>query len=203
MLPALAAMFAMNFIGGIAGSGRANVAAIQQTTQAEAQAEDAWLGNAADNKVIAQANLQNTIRTAYRTGILNIQRGQAKKKTAELGINLGKQRLAALGQLTANAAAAGSIGSSVDAVASDALMQAEQADASIVEDSRITQTNLDTQLADILQAGQDALRDPARVNVRKAGNPSQIGTKEVLMNSLISTGTAYASAQMTLGLGKG
>jgi hypothetical protein len=195
------AKIGMDFLAGSIAAGKQEIAGINQNTLQQQQNQVAWEDNAAANKTIADTNLQNQIRTGYRTGILNVQRGQAAKAAAQSGVNLGKQRLQALGAVNANAAAAGSIGSSVDAVALDIEMQAEQADAGLVEDQRITQSNFDSGMHDIIQAGEDALRSPQHANVRTPAEVEHVGAGDILMNSLIGTAGQYATQVMSLGLG--
>jgi len=202
MWAALAGKAGMDTLGSMLSSGMAHVQAINQATQQEQNNEDAWLANSADNKAIAEANLQNSIRTAYRAGILNMQRGQSKKRQAELGIGLGRSRMGALAAQNANAAAAGSIGASVDAVVSDIQMQAENADASLVEAARIEDQNEHLELTDLLKAGEDALRDPTKINIRKVVVPEKPSGRSALIAGLIGAGSAYASTYMSAGFGK-
>lgn len=202
MWQAMAAKAGMDALGSMLSSGMAHVQAIQQATAQEQNNEDAWIANSADNKAIAEANLQNSIRTAYRSGILNMQRGQSKKRQAELGIGLGRSKLQALSATTANSAATGSIGASVDAVLSDINMQAENADASLVESARVEDQNYHLELTDMLKAGEDALRDPTKINIRKVVVPEKTSGRQALVAGLLGAGSSYASAYMSSGFGK-
>lgn len=197
-----AAKAALDFMGGLMSAGKADVQATNEATMREAQNEDAWLNNTAENKALAEANVQNTIRTAYRVGILNLQQGQVRMRQAGLGIGLNKAKMKALSAENVNAAATGTIGSSVDAVVSDIEMQAENADASIVRDKHTQETNYTMQLMDVLQAGEDALRDPTKVRIRKVKAPERTRSGEVLLNSLIGTASSYASSYMSSGFGQ-
>lgn len=195
------AMAAMQFMSAKTAEGAAINARydqmLAQTEENTARLED----NTADNKAISEMNLQNQIRTGYRVGVLNVQRGQAAKAAAQSGINLGKSKLQALGAANANAAAAGSIGSSVDAVVLDIEMQAEQADASLVEDQRVQESNFDSSMRDILMAGQDALQSAKHINLRGVTRTRRTGDGELLAGALINTAGQYAGQYMTLGLG--
>jgi hypothetical protein len=198
----MAGMAAVSVVQGMGAARKQNIVNTNNATVAEQDAAARWTENAGANKTIAETNLQNQIRTGYRVGILNVQRGQAAKAAAQSGINLGKSKLQALGAANSNAAATGSIGSSVDAVVLDIEMQAEQADASLVEDQRIRESNFDTSMSDIIKAGEDALQSPQNISVRKVAAPGHIGMGEVLGNALVSTAGQYAQQNMSLGLGK-
>lgn len=189
-------------VGGMAAADAANANSRAARLAGLQDNKARWEENAATNKTIAETNLQNQIRTGYRIGILNVQRGQAKKAAAQSGINLGKSKLQALSAANANAAATGSIGSSVDAVVLDIEMQAEQADASIVEDQRIMQSNYDTSFADIIKAGEDALQSPEQISVRDVAAAREIGMGEVVLGAVANTAGQYAGQIMSLGLGK-
>lgn len=195
------AMLGSQIIGGTIAAGTANVNALNQNTTQLQDQQMQFADNSANNKTIAETNLHNQIRTSYRLGILNVQRGQAKKVAAQSGIDLGKRKLSALGAVNANSAAAGSIGSSVDAVVSDIEQQAEHASAAQTEDSRVTDMNFDQSFMDTINAGRDSLMSAQQVNTRSIGKAQQVGQAEVITNALVNTGAQYASSMMKLGLG--
>lgn len=177
------------------------IAGLNAATQ---QAEDgmlAWQQNTNNNKAIQETNLQNTIRTGLRLGMLNVQQGQARKQIAEAGYGLGKNKLKLLSAIAANSAAAGQIGASVDAVASDIEMRAEEAEADIVEDSRIQELNAANEFQDILMAGQDAMQDAQNISVRKPTKPTKTKWQHIVMAEVIDAASDYATQQITLGLG--
>lgn len=177
-------------------------AALGSTAELNA-ATDVWEDNAANNKAIAETNLQNSIRTGYKTGMINVARAQARKVAAAAGTQLGSDLLKVVGTDTANAAATGSIGSSVDAVAADAEMKAGRAKESLVEDARVTDANYDSELHAIPQAGDDAINSPQHLSMRDPKRPRYVGTGEALAGGLVEVGANYLSNYMQLGLGKG
>lgn len=202
MWQAMAAQAAAQIVGGLFGQGEKDVQNLNNATLQVQANEDAYIDNSATNKAIAEANLKNQIRTAFRVGMNNVARGQAKKAQAQQGINLGAAKAKAMSATTANAAAAGSIGSSVDSAAFDIMQQAEMADASIVEDGRIQQENFDTDLHDILQAGQDALQSAQTIRLRAVAQPQKSRSLEVWLGATANVASNYAAARMSLGAGK-
>ena len=94
---ALVASAALSIGTNILGAGKKNAAASEQYTaglQREAASLDA---NTAENRALADVNLQNTIRTGYKVGLLNVQRAQAKKAAMQAGVNLSRNALKAMG----------------------------------------------------------------------------------------------------------
>lgn len=174
----------------------------QQFITASQEEAAAWQQNVVDNKAITDANMLNTIRTGYRSGMLNLQRAQGRKVASDATLSLGRASLGLLGAETANTAAAGTIGASADAALSDIVMKTNEARARQAEDFIQGEENFDTQLHDILTEGEDALRHAAKVRVRQAQDAKYINDSEVLATSLISTAGSYISSNMSLGLGK-
>lgn len=154
------------------------------------------------NKAIAEANLQNTIRTGYRAGILNVQRGQAQQQAVRAGYDVSAKSVEALGQSQANAAASGTTGASVDAVMDDIRRKTDAAQGQVDAAWEDTQLNFDNQLNDLIQQGIDSLQSAQRPDMQgptmqspgKAGLLAGLGTA-------VSFGTQYAVSNMQLGLG--
>ena len=186
---------------GLQASTAKNKAGLAGSTLGYTQEKLGWEENIAQNKAISEANLQSTIRTGYKVGLANLQIAQAKKLAIQNGTDLHKNVLKVMGAATANAAAAGTVGSSVDAIVSDLAMQ--EADAKAVQDSdyEIQTQNFDTQLHDILMSGQDALKSAATANVQRGTEFKTTGMLESVTGSLIQVGTQYIGAKMQLGLG--
>lgn len=197
-----AGSFAFKLVGNIISGNRAAAQQYQQYAQQMQQQKFAYDRNTADNKAIAEANLTNTIRTGFRVGILNVQRAQAKKKAIQDGFDVSVTRQQALGAANANAAAAGTIGSSVDAVANDIEQRVGQATNNIATNFEQTEVNFDTQLQDMLWSAQDALRSPEKIDMITPTMPSGFSWGEAIAGAAIDVGADYASAAMKLGLGK-
>lgn len=195
----LVASFGVSAATGLLGAGKANAAASENRTaglQREAVALDQ---SSAENRALSDVNLQNTIRTGYKVGLLNVQRAQAKKAAMQAGVNLSRNALKAMGSAQANAAASGTIGSSVDAITQDIQMRVDEAGAQMGADYAAQEENFDTQLHDILLSGQDAIRAPGAVNVATTAKANHVGVGEVLGAAAIQTAGSYFSAKMTLG----
>jgi hypothetical protein len=189
----------------VGGKANATAKKTSDTNAAIAQTEEngfMLLDNAAANKAIQETNLQNTIRTGYRTGIINVQRGQARRAAAQQGINLNKQVLSATSAAAANSAGAGSIGNSVDAVVSDIELQAKEAETEMVDANRTAQNNYDQETYDTITAGMDSLQSAATVSTRRVAEVRSISSSEIWGAAIIDGAAAYASSYMSLGLGK-
>lgn len=189
-----ALQFGQSLLSGISASTQA----YRQQANTAMQEEDALLQNTAENKAIAEANLQNVIRTGYRAGIQNIQRAQAKRRAQEQGFDLSATTSEVLGANSANAAAAGAVGPSVNAVVADVAVKTDQARADQDEDARVVQENFDIQMIDLIQAGQDAQRAVRKPNVRNV-RTSVPGYLENILVAGISTGITYGQSQIRAG----
>lgn len=198
MVWAQIAQAATKLVGGAQSARKANNAALQQEVVGLQDEQAAWAQNLADNEAIAEANLQNTIRTGYRNGILNIQRAQARKQAAEQGFSLGRNVKQVLSAQSANAAAAGTIGQSVDAVASDVAQKADEVEGQVIANALQGEANFDLQVHDLIQAGQDALQDTAKARVRATARANRVGFGEVLLNTALDTAGQYLSSKMSL-----
>lgn len=154
------------------------------------------------NNQIAEMNLQNTIRTGYRVGILNVQRGAAKAEAVKLGYDVTAKAQRILSTDAANAAASGGVGSSIDAVANDATKKSSEALLDVQDQYDDTNFNFDMQLNDMIQNGKDSLQTPYKIpKGPKYGNAlgAALGS---LASSAVSYGAQYAESNMSLGLGQ-
>lgn len=158
--------------------------------------------NQAKNQAIQEANLQNTIRTGYRVGILNVQRGQAKVAAVQQGRDIGIKARQALGQSQANAGASGSIGASIDAVVEDIERKQDEAQGNVDQNWENTQQNFDEQLNGIVQSGVDALQSARSIDY---SGPQTQDLFTAAVVGAAQSGAAfyqdYAISNMKLGLG--
>ncbi len=158
-----------------------------------------WEENIAQNKAIGEANLQNTIRSGYRMGLLNIQQAQARKDASTSQFTIGRRKQSLLGAASASAAASGTFGSSVDAITSDIAQKSDEALNNQGEAYETQVLNFDTQLHDLLMSGQDALQGPAKTNVQSGQAFEGTSIAESLVSSGLQLGGQYLSAKMKLG----
>lgn len=173
----------------------------RQKTMDLKQEEQAWITNGADNKAINEANLTNTIRTGYKVGLLNIQRAQAKKRAMQDGIDVSRLRQQVLSAATANSAAAGTIGSSVDAVIADIEQGVQEQQTQMAVEYEQQVDNFDVQLTDLLNAGQDALRSTAKINVLRGGDVKEQSAWSSIFGAAVTQGGNYLASRMSLGQG--
>lgn len=193
--------FAATAISSSVQGGNAAAAGIAGQTQQHQSNAQAWNNNTAENKALAEANLQNTIRTGYKAGLLQVQRAQAKKALLERGISLGRSKQQALSAATANAAAAGQVGNSVDAVIDDINGSIGEAEVQLDADYEMTAYNFDLQLKDLLMSGSDAIKSSTKINVTAPGKVNTPGDTEAIMSGLVAGGSMWLQSNMKLGLG--
>lgn len=158
--------------------------------------------NEAVNKTIAESNLLNTIRTGYRTGILNVQRGQSKVAAVRAGYDLGAKALTVLGKAQADAASSGSIGASVDAVKQNIQMKLDEAQGEVNAAWETQQQNFDQSLYETVQSGIDSLRYAEQADYR-APELEDTGMAFLMgaAKSAVGFAAQYATANSQLGLG--
>lgn len=192
-----------SLIGGSKAAGAQNVQNLNQQRQSDLNAVSQYDANYADNAAIADANLENVIRTGYKVGLLNIQRAQAKKQAMQQGIDLSRKGLQLTATATANAAASGGIGSSVQAVVLDIAQRQDEAGAQMGADYAQQEANFDVQLHDILLGGEDSMNSTKNISVQATQKASLISGSEIVTNALIGGATkgaqSYLSGQMNLG----
>jgi hypothetical protein len=153
------------------------------------------------NKAVVEANVENTVRTGYRVGLLNLQQGQAKKAQVQQGFDTRAAAQEIMGSLTANAAATGTVGASAQAVEVDVLQRLGEAQAAQSEGWDLQLLNFNTQLVSILESGEDTLQG-AGGEVVKAKGASE---GQMLTNALVAGAASFASnyAMRTMNLGLG
>lgn len=147
------------------------------------------------NQELLRVNRANLQRSLIQQGIAAARRSQEIISNREAQASLEAQRLAAGGGQIATAAAAGTVGASVDAVESDINMRFSQAKLRIEEEDELQQLNYNNEMYALLEntrAGQQTMIDVAAARGNKwapliAGASTAFG--------------AYASANMNLGLG--
>lgn len=185
-----AAAVASSFLQGMSGANKRNAEANQRYVDSVHQTN-------AQNDAIMEANTANTIRTAYRVGIQQLQANRQKRQLAEQGYDIGVQGMQALGATTANAAASGTVGSSVDAAANN--IRKKQDDALLHLDNTFAETMQNAALAieQTTMQGIDSLRHAVKPNmeVPKQEDAFSAGLAGAAGSAL----SMYASGAMNLG----
>ena len=154
-----------------------------------------YKAQAQQSKALREANRINTERTGFQVGLLQVQKGQRLKRLQQQKAQLGQDELSALSTSANNAAAAGQVGSSVDAVQLDIELQYERAKTQIEEENEANAYNYNMELAQLIQQGQDALNTGVK--------PQGKSDLAIVGTAAIQAFSSYASANMNLGLGTG
>lgn len=178
-------------------AGSAAVTTLSTGMAGSASAKQANKQSVRENQAIIKANVANTIRTGYRVGLANMQRGLQKKQAVQHGFDISKAGVEALGQVNANAAAAGSIGASVDAVANDVKMKVGEAQAEAQNQSEIDAENFKTQIAGIVTEGMDSLQGATKSNAQSASSI----WGGALASGVSQFTSSYLTSKMNLGVG--
>jgi hypothetical protein len=148
----------------------------------------------AQNKAIREANLENTTRTGFAVGLLNVQRGERIRQLAQRRADLGQAELMELSSTGNNAAASGTVGASVDAVQTDIALQFNRARGQIQIENEIEAQNYNTALYELFQGGRDKLIDEVE--------PTGAKDAAIVGKAVISAVGTYYGDKMSLGLGK-
>lgn len=180
-------------------AGTAAVTMLSSAASGTAEARKVNEQSVEGNEAIIKANVANTIRTGYRIGLANMQRGLQKRQAVQHGFDISKAGVDALGQANANSAASGSIGASVDAVATDIKMKIGEAQAAAANQSEIDLANFQTQIEGITFEGANAVQQGVE---SKAQSSSDIWSG-ALMAGASSFASSYMGAKMKLGVGSG
>ncbi len=190
-LTMFAAQSGMNLLSGLLGGG-------QDYSQVDAHNREV----ARQNKRVVEANLENTVRTGMRVGILNMQQGLAKQRMAQAGYLARAEGQALSSSNAANAAASGNVGASVQAVAADVTQKIGEAEQSLAVDWQLQQLNFNTELSSLVDSGKASLQG-AVGTVQKVRTES-FGSR--LLGAAAQTGLSMAGSffqsKINLGLGK-
>lgn len=177
--------------------GSAAVTVISSASQGNAAASSANSQSVEGNEAIIKANIANTIRTGYRVGLANMQRGLQKRQAVQHGFDISKAGSEALGQSNANAAASGSVGASISAVANDVKMKVGEAQAAQQNQNEIDAANFQTQIEGITFEGGEQVRESVSSNAQSSGDI----WGGALMAGAASFAGSYMKAKMNLGVG--
>jgi hypothetical protein len=175
----------------------AAAAVVSSAVSAQSSANAASKLSVAGNEAVIKSNIRNTIRTGYRVGLLNMQRGLQKRETVQAGYDITKQGAQALGQVNANVAAAGAVGASADAVAMDIKMKMGEARASLENKNEINAGNFNTSLENITYEGEMSLQEGRKADIQSG---SEI-MRGALVAGAMSFASSYAGSKMGAGTG--
>jgi hypothetical protein len=153
------------------------------------------------NEAVVASNIENTVRTGFRVGLLNMQRGQARVAAVERGHDITSFAQQALSSASANAAAAGTVGASVEAVEADIYQKVGEEQSRLQRSWSTELLNFDTELHNLVTQGKDTIRgadgEVAKVDISQS---KMIG--QAVLAGAVSAASNYAMRNMSLGLGQ-
>lgn len=170
------------------------------------QIQQALANQSKQNNAIAKADIQSLINTNFTAGLLNLQRALQKQQTAGDINRIGKTRLQALASAEVSAAASGTIGASVDAVAADIEMKMGEAELDARVQNDMNTMTLDTQLRNLYTEYRNSQVQIDESVPDIPGMPSQYGAVSVsagsaMLGAAINYAGNYLSNYVSLGLG--
>lgn len=157
----------------------------------------------AENEAVVKANTNNIIRSHYKAGMMNMQLGLRKKQLIQEGHSATVQAQQVLGAANANAAAAGNVGSSVDAVIGDINMKLGEAQATGRENYNNELTNFNNELEALAYNSEGAIQAGRAYN--NFGAPSGPSSGQMWGTALMAGAqtfmSLYGSRRMSLDTG--
>lgn len=151
----------------------------------------------AQNQAIAKHNMSQIVRNHYVAGMREMQFGLQKRQMAQEGFETGKAALVAMGSVTANQAASGTIGHSADAVMQDIEMKLGEAQAVQQDNFEMAVLNYNNELdAQRMNALNEVVQEQQFV-----GKSNKNPWRDALIQGALQLGGAYFQNKMSLGLG--
>lgn len=204
-----------SWMGGSASKYNAKAQAYAQQAQAlaNANAETRQLTKqlqlqGQQNELVAEANLQSLINTHLASSLLGVKMAEQKRAAANaLKVNRRNSALQ-LGAVTTNAAAAGTIGASVNAVASDIERKASEGVVAVHDQLDAERYNHSVEVANLYRSYElgvarldttmpEAVQTPILGPINVGGG----GFGSHLLGSALNVGMGYLNSQIQLGLG--
>lgn len=128
-----------------------NTQALAQRNAEIRQLERAMELQAKQNQAILKADIATLVNTNYTAGLLGLQLAGQKRASLQNKTRLKQGEAVAIGTVTADAAAAGTIGASVDAVASDIRRKADIGMGQIYDQAEADALNYETGIYNLYQ----------------------------------------------------
>lgn len=161
------------------------------------------------NEAIAKADIQSLINTNMNAALLGINLSAQKRAAASNRVAVKRNKAAAIGEAMTDAAAAGTIGASVNAVASDIARQSANANAAIADQADAEQYNFEVSIEQLYRGYEQGVPTydnslpsslPPIIMGRTAPRGPSIG--QSLLGSAIGVGSSYLTSYIQLGLGR-
>jgi hypothetical protein len=171
----------------------------------------------AENAARYASNKQTVLNTAQTIGSINVQAAQLRTDAARQLHEAEVLALSATGSATANAAAAGVKGASVDAVTNDITRELGEARVAVEQNLETQQYNLQNRLREVISGASSSLRgevaaqttNPLLAGAFAVGgaylnNYMRFGANSAVNNPVVDTGTvqtyaAPSSGRFTIG----
>lgn len=168
-------------------------------SSASSAAKQASAASNAENNAIARSNLNLIVRNSYKTSLLNMQLGQARKQAITQGHDITLQGLQVMSATSANTAASGTIGASVAAVSQD--IEARVAEAQLQRQDQFDTeiVNYNNELDAMKFTMHDQIQQPRRYEYTGPSQGQIWGG--ALFAGASSFASSYAMSNMRLGLG--
>lgn len=160
-------------------------------------AKEAALDSIAQSQAAMEANQRNFQQSAFRVGLLNVQKAQQTRALQQQKFQAGAQEKAVLGTAVVNAAASGTIGASVDAVQTDIEMAFNNVRAQISDENETNAMNYNTALYDLVSQGTNQIITVPKFRAQSTGS----GLGGMLLSGATSMASSYFTSKMDLGLG--
>jgi len=139
------------------------------------------------------------IRNSYKVGMMNLQLGLQKKQAIAQGHDTSVQAQSVLGAVNANAAAAGTVGSSVDAIQNDVQMKWGEAQAQQRENHELDIINFNNELEAISASAEGEVQYSR--NYEYTGPSSSQMWGSALLAGASTYMQVYGQKKMALNLG--
>ncbi len=168
------------------------------------QLQQALTNQGRQNEAIAKADIQSLINTNFTAGLLNLQRAMQKQQTAGDINRIGKTRLQALATSEVSAAATGTVGASVNAVAGDIQMKMGEAEIDARVQNDMNTMTLDTQLRNLYTQYRDTQQQVDTSVPDIPGLPPKMGHAAVSVSGAMwGAAIGYVGNNFAAGVGMG
>lgn len=163
---------------------------------------------ARQNDAIAKADIQTLINTNIQASLLGINLSAQKRAEAQNRVVVKRNRAAAIGSAMTDAAAAGTIGASVNAVVSDIKRQSADANAAIADQGDVDRFNYSVSIDQLYRSYEQGVQRfdtslPSTPSTLIMGDRAPKGQSfgSALLGSTLNVGMGYLTDSIRLGLG--
>lgn len=174
---------------------------VQQGSAASASAKSAGQLSLAEGQAVVKERLNTTIRNSYNTALQQSQLALQKRQLSGQSNAIGAAGLQAAGDVAVGAAATGSEGASIDAIAADVQMKTQTAMDMTSDAFENAVENYNSAL-DLMVINTEQSESSVR-QAQYNGPSSGAVLGGAILGGLSTFASGYATRQMSLGLNKG